>query len=474
MRLRGIRVWIGVFVVHLGVAGAARAQSNAEVNAGIQFDFSLPGARSLGMGGAFVALADDATSAWANPAGLTILSRPEVSVEGRTWNYNNFVTDRGHGFGSPTNIGFDNVSGLVNSERDDWTASISFLSFVYPQERWSLALFRHQASNFKANIQSSGPFLDSGTDIDRVDPFTGAMSLHIADYGGSVAFKVNDQLSIGAGVSLYQFSIDSRTARYLYQPIAPPAVGQRGQFTGGGQRFGAPNFGAGNILFDIQETGDDTKAGLNAGFLYRAPTWSVGGSVRQGPVFEYSSRSVVGPAGAQFPGTFTVGQLLDTEDVEFNMPDTYSFGVALRPTDVWLFSVEYNRVQYSQLSDNIAEVFGIEENDVNRGRVIADAIRAGLNFPDANQLRFGAEYALVGANQTVFLRLGAWIDPDHRMRFEAPNADFRRLEVLFRPGEDELHVAPGIGVTFKRFQIDGAFDVSKRINTLSVSSVYRF
>ena len=59
----------------------ADAQTNSEVNAGIQFDFSLPGARSLSLGGAFVAVADDATAAWGNPAGLTILTRPEVSAE---------------------------------------------------------------------------------------------------------------------------------------------------------------------------------------------------------------------------------------------------------------------------------------------------------------------------------------------------------------------------------------------------------
>ena len=37
----------------------------------LQLSFSDPGARSAGLGGAFVALADDATAAFANPAGLT-------------------------------------------------------------------------------------------------------------------------------------------------------------------------------------------------------------------------------------------------------------------------------------------------------------------------------------------------------------------------------------------------------------------
>ena len=48
----------------------------------LQFNFSNPGARSMGFGGAFAALADDATATFANPAGLVQLSRPEVSVEG--------------------------------------------------------------------------------------------------------------------------------------------------------------------------------------------------------------------------------------------------------------------------------------------------------------------------------------------------------------------------------------------------------
>ena len=38
------------------------------------------GARALGMGGAFIAIADDATAASWNPGGLTQLERPELSL----------------------------------------------------------------------------------------------------------------------------------------------------------------------------------------------------------------------------------------------------------------------------------------------------------------------------------------------------------------------------------------------------------
>ena len=72
-------------VVVLGGAAPAGAGDkgliDSEAFSGFQFNFNNPGARSLGMGGAFVAVADDATAVIANPAGLVILQRPELSAE---------------------------------------------------------------------------------------------------------------------------------------------------------------------------------------------------------------------------------------------------------------------------------------------------------------------------------------------------------------------------------------------------------
>src|SRR3954470_14512763 len=59
----------------------ARAQTGQTAQIPLQFDFLNPGARSLAMGSAFVAVADDATTAFTNPAGLTLSIRPEISAE---------------------------------------------------------------------------------------------------------------------------------------------------------------------------------------------------------------------------------------------------------------------------------------------------------------------------------------------------------------------------------------------------------
>ena len=98
-----------VLFAALAVAGAALAQ---ETPATFEFSFSNPGARSLGLGGAFAALADDATAAFANPAGLVQLLRPEISAERRRWSYTTPYVEGGRYEGDPTGVGLDTTDGL--------------------------------------------------------------------------------------------------------------------------------------------------------------------------------------------------------------------------------------------------------------------------------------------------------------------------------------------------------------------------
>lgn len=69
------------------------------------------GARALGMGGAFLARADDATAATWNPAGLSYLRRPEVSIVG------NYLTSR-------STLGSDHTHGTADT--------LDFLAVTYP------------------------------------------------------------------------------------------------------------------------------------------------------------------------------------------------------------------------------------------------------------------------------------------------------------------------------------------------------
>ena len=115
--MRAQRPILGTLVAFVMAAVGAGAQ---ETPSTFEFSFSNPGARSLGLGGAFAALADDATTAFANPAGLVQLVSLEISAEVRHWRYSTPYIEGGRYDGEPTGIGLDTFDGLAfASQRQD-------------------------------------------------------------------------------------------------------------------------------------------------------------------------------------------------------------------------------------------------------------------------------------------------------------------------------------------------------------------
>src|SRR5262245_12280104 len=94
---------LGLFgAVSLLVVSGASAQEPPKGRANSaspQFTFAPPGARSLAMGAAFIGLADDATASESNPAGLTILTKPELSGHVRFSSFNSTFPDTVDGLG---------------------------------------------------------------------------------------------------------------------------------------------------------------------------------------------------------------------------------------------------------------------------------------------------------------------------------------------------------------------------------------
>ena len=101
----------------LAAASSAFAITDEEGNASLQFNFSAPGARSLAMGGAFIGLADDATAAFSNPAGLTQLASKEVSFEQRINDFSTEYVRTGSYTPDPFNINGLSYDGCCLSPR---------------------------------------------------------------------------------------------------------------------------------------------------------------------------------------------------------------------------------------------------------------------------------------------------------------------------------------------------------------------
>lgn len=461
------RLGLLALVLTLGVPLAGHAQTNSQMASGLQFDFPLPGARSLALGGAFVAVADDATAAVANPAGLTALLRPEVSFEGRRWRYVTVTPYEGHAGGNPTGTGIDTVSGVVNRESAASASGPSFVSGVFPRGRLAIGVYRHEQAKFRSDIASNGIFYNFQNGYqDRLPGFTGDMKLDIANYGGSLAYRFAGGFSIGGGVALSDFAIDSRVAVFYRSPpdgsqVQAPA--QRALFTGAGQLYGPTDFSAGNTWATIVESGEDQGVAFNVGALYRRPDnrWSAGAAIRRNPAFQYSERAAWGPKGP------LVGQPQGTEisthTVEFKVPDVYSAGASFRATDRFLVTGQIDQVLFSQLSRNL--------KNVNSNTLPPPD---GLEVANATITRFGAEYALVTGGRVVSFRMGTAHEPEHQLAYSLPDSVNLLAAVTYPEGKTQWHVTPGVGVAFGNIQFDAAVDRSPRVTTISVSAVYRF
>ena len=440
----------------LGVAcaGGGRAQSNDEIQSATQLNLSTPGARSLGLGGAFVAVADDATAAYANPAGLGQLIAPEVSLEGRAWNLRSTFVERGHRPETGlTGIGIDVVDGLQSGEIERQETAISFASYAHPGRRWTLALHHHQLAEFRAALRTQGAFVGFRDDSTRLSPAVSALDLEIAGQAVSAAYRVADGVLLGASLARYRLALDSRTQRYRRAAATGDALAD--SRTGG--FYGPADFRDDNVLSVQTQHGDDADLAWSVGSLWQpSARWSVGAVYRSGADFDVAASVVDGPAG-EAPGE--LDPTLGGGGV-FHVPDAWAVGVAWRPAEAWLLALDWTRVEYGDMLDDLVNVLAAARGQLD-----------GFTVDDGDEIHFGVEYQTLSTPAPLSLRLGAWLDPDHRLRFEGRDPPLR---TRFRPGEDEVHVAGGVGVVLGRVQLDAAYDHAASVDTLSLSAVHRF
>jgi len=451
-----MRVQRLLFVVFVAVVIAPVMASAQETPATFEFSFSNPGARSLGLGGAFSALADDATAAFANPAGLVQLQRPEVSLEGRHWSYSTPYIEGGRFEGVPTGTGIDTTDGLRTAVSEEDVTGLSYLSFVYPMGRWSLALYRHQLAAFRARTETQGLFHTDGTGTETYRTFDRRWSteLDIVSYGVAGAYRISDRVSLGIGLVYFDGRLEAPFEWYLPDDDTPQGT------------FGPNSYLPERQLVNGEMAFDDSDWGLSAGLLWSfAERWSLGAFYRQGPEFRLVYDVRGGPAAQDIDPVFTPGVTILTIETPMQFPDVYGLGIAYRSHDGKLaVGFEWDRVEYSTIFDSFdPEVIETIDDDLDLGTDLA--------ADDGDELRLGAEYAFLDSNPVIAVRLGVWIDPDHRFRSISDDPEHR---ALFQPGEDEVHVAVGFGLSFTSFQIDLAADFSDFVDTASLSVIYSF
>jgi long-chain fatty acid transport protein len=456
-----------LFVLILAAFPALAQNTDIESLSGLQFNFGNPGARSLGMGGAFLGLADDASAAEANPAGLTILRKPEISIEARNYLEQQILTTSGT-FPDLTRTAFSHYSKRVEP---------TFASFVYPFKNFTIGAYFHeplrnagagsvlpQRNQFTGAIEKDIPnfFLPTGgpapvsqaqcEDIRRqknnpaacfefvVDPFITALDVQLRTFGLAGAFKLGT-FSFGASARYQKFRESAFTFRVSPVTFDPVSIAV--------QATAKPNGSA----LSVNDQHDLT---FGAGVKWTPnDKFSAGAVYKKGPSF---------PAPTFIANANTNFAFAKLADTTFHIPDVYGAGVSFRPIPVLTVNADAVRVKYNNLIDDfvstIADVRGIDKP---------------YKISDVTELHFGAEY-FFPTKIPLALRGGLWRDPAHSVQWNGPlnQGEFVGAAILYPKGESQMHRSIGAGLAWPRFQIDVAYDTSKHYKVGSASVVTRF
>jgi hypothetical protein len=164
-------------------------------------------------------------------------------------------------------------------------------------------------------------------------------------------------------------------------------------------------------------------------------------------------------AGPQFDPPVPPGTVLGSfSDAPLHLPDAFGLGVAFRPKkfQALTLSCDWLRVEYSTITESLDP----------------DIFHEPLLIDYADELHVGGEYVFMQTTPVIALRLGTWLDPDHRLRAAPHHSLYNQL--FFRAGEDNVHFAAGVGLAFKKLQVDFGLDLSDAIDSVSLTAIYKF
>lgn len=363
------------------LGGALPAAAQVEVPFGTiiseqaQASFVLlgAGARAAGMGGAFTAVADDATAASFNPAGLAQLLVPEASL---VVDYRR-IRDRFVDFTS-----FDQVPPLPLT--DSSTAfdhpDLSFLSITLPARwlgrRWAFQLSDQELVDFT---------YESDLDYFETDP------------AGAPLFELRQINEESGGIGLLSFSAAVELTQRTLVGITVNRWDGDWRFTS----FNAesPAGGGGESEFySYRQNNALSGWNVDLGVLLRYPLLNVG--VRYRMPFDASYRIDA----SLETNLETPLRPLERSRTDLRWPATFNAGIAVRPTGRWTLGLDWGRTDWSDMNLRLpGSVEAVNFFDLApRGSTAAAAV---------STWRAGSEYVFLKGGTVIPLRWGWFREP---------------------------------------------------------------
>ncbi|MCU7490910.1 MAG: hypothetical protein HF300_10120 [Ignavibacteria bacterium] len=319
------------------------------------------GTRSLGMGGSFVGLANDYTAIYWNPAGIGQLKGNYIGL---------FSTDV-----IPIGTLKIPVLGIDTKTKVNHYISpnlMGYLSFE-PAKDFTFALGVYVPAGLGSEWNGKDLVkMSNGTPVEWMS------KIAVVDISPAVAYKVSENLSVGAAFNIFYGMFDLKKPAAMKSP-------QNGQ----------------TYVFQFSESSTGLGYGVTLGAHYKVNEMiSLGASFR--------TKTAVSMDGtAKNPGMAAVGMASESKfsrDVAW--PMWVSGGVAVRPVENWVITAD---AQYSQWSKS-EDQFVANYDDAKWQAALSGAKQNvfTLGWKDATQIRFGTEYQI---NNSFTVRGGYYIDP---------------------------------------------------------------
>ena len=345
------------------------------------------GSKSVGMGGAFVGLANDFSAVFYNPAGLSQLRGTNISI---------FFTDV-----IPTGTYKLNVPNMFDIDATTLTnhyISGAVAAFFDVGSKIKLGFFADVPSGLGAEWDGADLAAFSGP---AGTTFKWMSKIGVFNFGPAISFKASEKFAIGATVNVAYGMMDmQRPVDAMDVSGAQPVPGSDG-------------------FMDAQYTDEGTGMGLGftLGLMFK-PSAKLQFGV------SFKSENTVGFSGtAKAPLMAMMQQATKSDfDRDITWPIWVGGGVAFMPNEKLTFTADVQWTQWSTMEKIVTKY--------------ADAFWSGMmanvggdempfHWEDALQIRFGMQYQL---SEMLALRVGYYNDPtpgvDETANILLPQVDY--------------------------------------------------
>jgi len=316
--------------------------------------------RASGMGSAFTAVADDASAAWHNPAGVAFTEGSQlmggsavIIVPGSKYTSNS----------STLGVGSVPITASVDANSKNFFVPHAYYTYM------------DKDSGLGASLSINAPF-GLETDWPETTPFKTKSTfsrIQMLMINPSVVYKINDNLSVAAGVD------------YAY----------------------LNNVDLNSTLQNVNGNGDGW--GANAAILYKTDKFNVG--------ITYRSRikvDITGTALAKSTLATPFGATSSGANASVTLPDQVNIGLAFKPSPAWLLSFDVDWVNWKTFDainitfDSAAYRASVSNLQTAVGATVTGQTNLPENWKATTAFRAGAEWSY---SPTMRARFGYVYDP---------------------------------------------------------------